>query len=1102
MVLSNGLEHVSSRAAEILWLLCFMSFIATKSVSIARDAIVMCLFEGRFNVQKLPKLITFLQDTPLIRLQAMFDLVVRQRNNASMEMVKNNKLCLEVQMLDKAIFQGHTADCLIFFASMFDKRIELLEEIRDMETSAIGRDMEIRYSLVILLFKTMKMKEKEITKIKTIIRKLYPDDQELKQLLQKIDASFEKYMDLHNDIKNTCTSAKQQIGVVKKLCEEAKKHVLGLLEHVVHTVGNVTFTTIKKFHDNLLKHNVTTNPLFPVTPDDLSDIFQMYKGLNCETPPKRTTTTSSLDAKDVKIKNLQDMSTQYTNLLMFITRTQQTPRFTPRKQTDNRKSIIQTQKRRSIEPQFAVKRNNNNLLRTIQLDNTKSPERPITTPTTKQNTFPSETFPLEQNDIIERLMPRFSQVIESNNKFNSIERKNNTIQQILERIIELLKISDDASASVKCSDKIFNETKSTLEKLVGVYEWSVTTQMLITFEPPEPNDFLQLFSSLLTNIDQTKERHFRALQELKTMTMPTEFAKTTLNKVVDITNTFTPLTIAKTSRDIRKRSQLEEQRETQRVEYAKCYNDFVKNARDCLTEKERSKFTAHTTAVKAYKKLLEMNNNAVVGINRYVEYLGMEESLDDLYKKLVEKGFSTKQTRISDVSHVSFRLTDLSSLLRSPICITSCTVSSDLITAVYCMANEISSVSLELQGLQELTDKQQIDELTERYHKLCVKYRSSPALHLAWLERIISKHTAVGNYLEAGICEVQAAYYIFSANKLELGCINTSHITKVCPDFLIEKRGDAETPITFNIDLFVEHSKKAIELFNKAQMTWFGMEMCEMLREHFDDVMNLNELSYIHDQIAAIFASYENGDFLEPKFYLVRLWETEYIYASTKDIDEFNEDFVNMCDALGIDDIDEPQPVYPVVDDEERTVPTPSVTLTNTFSFESFEGDSSNLNTINAEKIIVKTQNVLPCGLRRSNIIKQDIVTLTPTEYCDSVVQRMIQSVSYLVCECEKNGPNTNKYIVELREYMTMIISEESFNATSIVKSFFPYTGEGNDAMDSLFKNLHRLKICCERGYNVYQERSQELEKTQLEFRSLYVLFMNILDKLFITEDD
>ncbi|KAL7716505.1 hypothetical protein QTN25_006142 [Entamoeba marina] len=1095
MVLSNGLEYVSSRASEIFWLLCFMSFIATKSVSIARDAIVMCLFEGKVKKQKLPLLIRFLQNTPLIRLQAMFDLLFQQRNSASVEMVKNNKLCLEVQILDKAISQGHTADCLNFFASMFDKRIELLEEIRDMETSAIGRDMEIRYSLVILLFKTMKMKETEVANIKGIVQRLYPDDQELKQLLQKIDASFEKYMDLHNDIKNTCKNAKQQLGVVKSLCEEAKTLVLGLLEHVVHTVGNVTFTTIKKcvyylnefqkVHDDLLKHNVTTNPLFPVTPDDLSDIFQMYKGLNCETPSKKRTTTSSLDAKDVKIKDLNDMSTQYINLFKFLTGTPQTPRFTPRKQTENRQMVFnqtQVQRRRSIDPQFAVKRNNNILLRTVHVETARtSHERSRSHTSSIPNTFPSETFPLEQNDIIERLMPRFSQVIESNNKFNSIERKNNTIQQILENVLGLLKISDDASTSVKSSDKIFNETKSTLEKLVGVYEWSVTTQMLITFEPPEPNDFLQIFSTLLTNIDQTKERHFKTLQELKTMTMPTEFAKTTLNKVVNITNTFTASIISKATRDIRKHLKLEEQRETQRVEYAKCYNDFVKNARDCLTEKKE----------------------VIVGINRYVEYLGMEESLDDLYKKLVEKGLTTKQTRISDVSHVSSQLADVTSLLRSPICITSRTVSSDLITAVYSMANEISSVSLELQGLQGLTDNHQIDELTERYHKLCVKYRSSPALHLAWLERIISKHTAVGNYLEAGICEVQAAYYIFSvAQNSELSCLRTEHFNKICSDFLMEKCGDAETPITFTTKLFVEHSKKAIELFNKAQMTWFGMEMCEMLREYFDNTMDLNELSYIHNQIAAIFSSYENGDFLEPKFYLVRLWETEYIYASLKDVDEFNENFVNMCDALGIDDIDEPQPVYPVVDDEERTVPTPSVTLTNTFTFESFEGDSSNLNTINAGKVIVKTQNALPCGLRRSNIIKQDIVTLTPAEYCDSVVQRMIQSVSYLVCECEKNGPNTNKYIVELREYMTRIISEETINATSIVKSFFPYTGEGDDAMDSLFRNLHRLKICCERGYNVYQERSQELEKTQLQFRSLYVLFMNILDKLFITNDD
>ncbi|GAB1226855.1 hypothetical protein ENUP19_0305G0104 [Entamoeba nuttalli] len=1087
-------ECVAPRAAEIIWLLCFMNYVSKQSVSTTRDAMITYLFHGKSDFQRLPNLVYFLQSVPFVRLQSMFDMLVQQRNSSALEMVKSNQLCLEVQTIDTAIFEGHAEDCVVFFNEILEKRIELLNEIKHMEGSVIGRETEIQLSIVLLLFKTMKLKEEQINTIEAITIKFYSEQEEIMKQLKRMKSLFECYMDLHNSIKRNCKNSTERVGALREQCSKCKEIVTSFFKHLVNSINDVTPENIRKgasylnqyqqSFDELVSFGVDCNPLFPVTPDELSDIFQMYKTLNIQKfhSKKRSLPEMTNESKTVRIKSLREMSIQISNLYSFLRNEPKTPRLTPRKAGDTRSvsTITPKKKRMSGDNTRILKR-------------TSTIVTPVSVKFSGSYVLPDSQFSFEHNQLIYKMMPELSSCIESNNESLKLMKNNEKAQDLLTKIVELLYISEKASSKINESDKNHEENKMLMEKLYGVFEWAYSAQILLSFEPPEPNDYLSIFVGMLNIIEQNKEKQIKAYHELQKTVFKTPQQIELMEKINKIIVAIPHQKIIKTVRDVRKRCSLEEQREIQRKEYAKYYDEFISLSRQCLLTTQRSEFKAFNKAKEAYHFLSKMSCGSIIGINRYVHYVGMEESLETLYQKLIKKGLSKcdSKTELSDLTSISFRLTDISAMLRSPIYITSCNSSSNLIESIHSVGNEIFSVSLELQGLLSLKGKYQIDELTERYYALCVKYRSSPLLHLSWLNNIIEKEIEFGYYLEAGICEIQAVYYIYRVTKgNDIGILNVNHLASICSDFLIDRTDINEVPLEFTKELLLAHAYHAIELFRKAKMTWFGVEVCLMLKEFFENNNMLDELATIHQQMAEFFLGYANGSSIDYKFYLVQIGESQFVYASPCDKQEFKEMYLKMCETIGYD-IVEPQQVYPIINEEVQTVPVPQITTANKFTYEIFEGDSDKMMDIIAVKGIYKTQSSLPSGLRRSIVVEQYDEVLTPVRYSIEVVERMIESLSFYVCECEKNGTSSLKAIKEMREYMTQnIINEESFSVLSIIKNFFP-GGEDDDTegIQLLQRNLQRLRSCCDKAYSTYQLLSQEMDKIQTSFRKKYMIF-------------
>ncbi|ELP91390.1 hypothetical protein EIN_154570 [Entamoeba invadens IP1] len=1105
----TGNQSVELRAEEIIWILCFMNFISRQSANDVRDAIITYLFHNSSESKHLSTLVYYLNNTPLSRLQTMFDMLSQQRNQDALIMVRETRICQEVQSIDNAMFEGHALDCLDFFTEMMEKNVAILKKIVDIKASAIDRMNEIKMSLAMEFDDDVKAKEKQMEKIKEITKQHYSNSVEVTSQLLKLEDVFKGYKKMHDDIKRLSKQSIDKIEAVRSQCIACKKIIETFFGFMVKTIGEVNAECIRKGasflnlyqnnYDMLVKLGVTSNPLVNVTPDELFSLFQMYKSLNVQVSHiKKKSMTDSSDPKDQGntrasiAKNLREMYWQYNSLHSYIKNDPITPKLSPRKTEQQRSNSLGNGSGafiRSVDGRLQSRRSSTKL--------TISMQQKIIGATV----FPDTVFPIESSQVLVNNLPNVMSVVKTDNVLIDYRRKNKIAQELLSKIIELLAQSKEAMDKATIADNNHEKNKTLLQKLVVLDEWSSTVSKLLSFTPPDPNDFLRVFLTMFNIVKANTDKEIAVYNELKETVFENNDQKEFFKASNAVLSRISSLQIFKAVRDIRTRSALEDQHEVQRKEYAEMYKEFSESASICLSTGERSEFKHYNNAKETYQNMTKMHQTPTVGLNRYVEYKQGGESMEKIFQKLMRKGLSRSSDGkpqfplVFQEDPIGYTLTDLSSFLVAPIYVTSCAASTKMVESVRSVANEILAVSLELQNFDEMRGKNTVNDLTERYLGLAEKYRASPLLHLLWIDNIIKKQIEIGNFLEAGICEIQVVYYVYRVIQgTDIGILDMKNLINICGDFLIDKKENNNNnntyPIEFTKDLFLTHAYKALEMFAKARMTWYGLEACEMLVNLFDKNRNYNGLATVHESISIFLDNYVDGKSQSPRYYLVVIGELFYVYTSMLSEKEFNEQFKQTCEECGYE-FEEAQEVFPVINGEEQTVPLPRITNTNTFSFEMVDEECGDLFDCVISKRIVKTKMVLPSGMQRSIVIGQVDEEITPLSYAIDVINKIVESLSFYICECGKNSARALKAVSEMKEFvLSTMDSTGVFSVLNIVRKLA--TKSSCDEVDDdkqLKTNIQRLKECYNTAFDNYKMHSQESKKEQIEFEKQFVEF-------------
>ncbi|EMD42550.1 Hypothetical protein EHI5A_030700 [Entamoeba histolytica KU27] len=460
--------------------------------------------------------------------------------------------------------------------------------------------------------------------------------------------------------------------------------------------------------------------------------------------------------------------------------------------------------------------------------------------------------------------------------------------------------------------------------------------------------------------------------------------------------------------------------------------------------------------------------------------------------------------------------------------------------------DDIVKILNNLNSLNELKNQSQDPQFVlGRYYQFAMDYVSAPQLHMTWIAKLANEHRTKQQFVEAGLCEVHLILFIHHLLPSELVSINVDSLKTTFGKFVRNTSVPPNPQFTAHLteEMILQHITAACHDFEQGHMPWYGLTVASVVIPYYIKKNKYKELGNIHDFVNRMYDSLinHNGDGVVRdylQFYYVRLFgkvfgpelnRCSFVYSSTKErmsyllkevtdilppsftgekhilrsLDQVNDTVLNAPDNECYILWTQVQPVYDNGD---------FIQYSSTFNFDELcvnreEGEEI-LSTSNApalslfkKRTVLQTDFVLPSLLKRQSVISQSVVYLTPIEIIIEEIQKRKKNIDYFLSESKKFF---GEVAFDIISFLQKSIGDYFFglNDSPVGKSNTFNTMKIIDVLDIFYKDLDRFDMvlynklfdilkestnCCSEALAVIKENSKirkssaNLEKIERE---------------------
>ncbi|EDR26098.1 hypothetical protein EDI_023820 [Entamoeba dispar SAW760] len=446
--------------------------------------------------------------------------------------------------------------------------------------------------------------------------------------------------------------------------------------------------------------------------------------------------------------------------------------------------------------------------------------------------------------------------------------------------------------------------------------------------------------------------------------------------------------------------------------------------------------------------------------------------------------------------------------------------------------DDIVKILNNLNNLNELKNQSQDPQFAlGRYYQFAMDYVSAPQLHMTWIAKLANEHRTKQQFVEAGLCEVHLILFIHHLLPSELVSINVDSLKTTFGKFVRNTSVPPNPQFTAHLteEMILQHITAACHDFEQGHMPWYGLTVASVVIPYYIKKNKYKELGNTHDFVNRMYDSLikHNGDGVVRdylQFYYVRLFgkvfgpelnRCSFVYSSTKErmsyllkevtdilppsftgekhilrsLDQVNDTVLNAPDNECYILWTQVQPVYDNGD---------FIQYSSTFNFDELcvnreEGEEM-LSTSNApalslfkKRTTLQTDFVLPSLLKRQNVINQSVIYLTPIEIIIEEIQKRKKNIDYFLSESKKFF---GEVAFDIISFLQKSIGDYFFgsNDTPVGKSNVFNTMKIIDVLDIFYKDLDRFDMvlynklfdilkestnCCSEALAVIKENSK-----------------------------
>ncbi|EDR23763.1 hypothetical protein EDI_124660, partial [Entamoeba dispar SAW760] len=401
-----------------------------------------------------------------------------------------------------------------------------------------------------------------------------------------------------------------------------------------------------------------------------------------------------------------------------------------------------------------------------------------------------------------------------------------------------------------------------------------------------------------------------------------------------------------------------------------------------------------------------------------------------------------------------------------------------------------------------LNDSRDPQFVLERYYQFAMDYVSAPQLHMTWIAKLAQQHRLKEQYIEAGLCEVHLVLFIHHLLPEELVSINVDVLNTTFGKFVPNTSVPPNPQFTAHLteDMILQHITAACHDFEHGKIPWYGLMVASVVIPYYIKKNKYKELGYIHDFVNRMYAMMVDKncdgtvkDFVQ--FYYVRLFGTvfgdylnakSFIYASTKErmsyllketndilpptykgekhflrsLDQITEKVIkseNECNILWT----QVQPVYDKGNfiQYSSTFNCDELCLSKEASeIEGISLQNAPILSICKKRTVIRTRFVLPSLLTRQVVESEEVIYLTSIEIIIEEIEKRKKNIDYFLSESKKFFQDVDFGIVSS---LQKSVGDFFFGSTDVQvgKSNLFNTIKIIDVLNKFFSDLNQFEF-------------------------------------------